>query len=132
MPLETATIGAITLLVEDLPATRSFYHDVFGKDVMWDDANSAGFRFGDTIINLLQIDQGPDLIGPAKVATPESGARMQLTIWVEDADATIAVLQARGVELINGPIDRHWGQRTAAFADPAGHIWEIAQAIPQQ
>jgi catechol 2,3-dioxygenase-like lactoylglutathione lyase family enzyme len=132
MSLETATIGAITLLVEDLPAARSFYHDVFGKDVMWDDANSAGFRFGDTVINLLQVDQGPSLIGPARVAGPDAGARMQLTIWVEDTDTTIAELKARGVELINGPIDRAWGQRTAAFADPAGHIWEIAQSIPAQ
>ena len=55
---------------------------------------------------------------------------MQLTIWVEDTDATVAELQARGVKLINGPINRHWGQRTAAFADPAGHIWEVAQSIP--
>ena len=129
MSLETASIGAITLLVEDLIATKTFYHDVFGKDVMWEDEVSAGFRFGDTIINLLRVDQGPGLIGPARVAGPEVGARMQLTIWVEDTDATIAELQARGVELINGPIDRAWGQRTAAFADPAGHIWEIAQSI---
>lgn len=129
MSLETASIGAITLLVEDLVATKTFYHDVFGKDVMWEDEVSAGFRFGDTIINLLRVDQGPGLIGPARVAGPEAGARMQLTIWVEDTDATIAELRARGVELINGPIDRAWGQRTATFADPAGHIWEIAQSI---
>ena len=32
-----------------------------------------------------------------------------------------------GNTLINGPIDRPWGIRTACFADPAGHIWEIAK-----
>jgi catechol 2,3-dioxygenase-like lactoylglutathione lyase family enzyme len=31
------------------------------------------------------------------------------------------------VELLNGPIDREWGVRTAAFADPDGHVWEVAQ-----
>lgn len=129
MALDTATIGAITLFAEDLVATKTFYHDVFGKDVMWEDEHSAGFRFGDTIINLLQVNEAPGLIGPPNVATPESGARIQLTIWVEDADATIAELKARGVELINGPINRPWGQRTATFADPSGHIWEIAQGI---
>ncbi len=129
MTLDAATIGAITLFVEDLLATKTFYHDVFGKDVIWEDPQSAGFRFGDTIINLLQVDHAPELIGPAKVAAPESGARIQLTIWVEDADAMVSELRARGVELINGPIDRPWGQRTAAFADPSGHIWEIAQGI---
>jgi catechol 2,3-dioxygenase-like lactoylglutathione lyase family enzyme len=36
-------------------------------------------------------------------------------------------LPARGVELLNGPIDRLWGIRTASFHDPAGHLWEIAK-----
>ncbi|MDQ3782600.1 MAG: VOC family protein, partial [Actinomycetota bacterium] len=29
--------------------------------------------------------------------------------------------------LLNGPVDRPWGVRTASFRDPAGHIWEIAR-----
>jgi catechol 2,3-dioxygenase-like lactoylglutathione lyase family enzyme len=33
------------------------------------------------------------------------------------------------VELLNGPLDREWGVRTAAFADPDGHVWEIAQEL---
>ena len=47
----------------------------------------------------------------------------------EDAvvDATCAWLAQRGVELLNGPMDRPWGIRTATFQDPAGHIWEIAK-----
>ena len=68
-----------------------------------------------------------ELIGPAKVASPDAGARFQFTISVDDVDATCAELAARGVELINGPMDRAWGVRTACFADPAGHIWEIAK-----
>jgi len=32
----------------------------------------------------------------------------------------------RGVKLLNGPMDRPWGNRTASFRDPGGHIWEIA------
>lgn len=36
---------------------------------------------------------------------------------------------ARGVELLNGPMDREWGVRTACFADPAGNVWEIAQVL---
>ena len=51
----------------------------------------------------------------------------ELEIVFEDADS--AELQAHGIALLNGPIDRPWGRRTAAFADPAGNIWEIAQLI---
>jgi uncharacterized glyoxalase superfamily protein PhnB len=45
---------------------------------------------------------------------------------VADVDATCAELERRGVQFLNGPIDRPWGARTAAFRDPAGHVWEIA------
>jgi uncharacterized glyoxalase superfamily protein PhnB len=38
-----------------------------------------------------------------------------------------AQLTARGVTLLNGPMDRPWGVRTASFSDPGGHIWEIAK-----
>jgi len=31
-----------------------------------------------------------------------------------------------GVGLLNGPVDRPWGMRTASFTDPGGHIWELA------
>ena len=52
---------------------------------------------------------------------------MQFTIAVGDVDAMCAELSKRGVRLLNGPIDRPWGIRTASFRDPAGYIWEIAK-----
>jgi len=33
------------------------------------------------------------------------------------------------VGLLNGPVDRPWGMRTASFTDPGGHIWELAQSL---
>jgi uncharacterized glyoxalase superfamily protein PhnB len=33
------------------------------------------------------------------------------------------------VELLNGPLNRPWGVRTASFTDPGGHIWEVAQEL---
>ena len=120
-------ISAITLFVEDLDAARRFYKEVFGLPITYEDENSAVFTFGETMINLLKISEAPELIGPAKVAGPESGSRMQFTIEVDDVDAMCAELTGNGVELLNGPMDRPWGIRTAAFRDPAGHIWEIAK-----
>jgi uncharacterized glyoxalase superfamily protein PhnB len=48
-----------------------------------------------------------------------------LTVEVDDVDAKCVELQELGVSLLNGPMDRPWGVRTASFRDPAGHIWEI-------
>ncbi len=119
-------IFAVTLFVEDLDAARRFYGEVFGLPVAFEDDNSAVFDFGNTIINLLKATEATGLIEPAAVAPIDAGARAQFTIQVEDVDAMCAELAKRGVELLNGPIDRPWGIRTASFRDPGGHIWEIA------
>jgi catechol 2,3-dioxygenase-like lactoylglutathione lyase family enzyme len=120
-------IDAITLFVEDLPAARQFYQDVFDLPIIFEDPNSAVFQFGGTVINLLDIRQAPELIEPAVVARREAGSRMVFTLAVDDVDAKCAELTKRGVELLNGPMDRPWGIRTASFRDPGGHIWEIAK-----
>jgi len=120
-------IGAITLFVEDLPATKRFYQEVFGLPVHFEDDVSAVFDFRGTLVNLLQATEAPELIEPAAVAPADVGSRFQFTLNVDDVDVTCAELTARGVELLNGPIDRPWGIRTASFRDPAGHIWEIAK-----
>ncbi len=120
-------IGAITLFVPDLDAAKRFYVEVFGLPVKYEDDNSAVFDFGNTLINLLQDSAAHALIAPAPVADPAAGSRLQLTIGVDDVDTMCAELTSRGVELLNGPMDRPWGIRTASFADPGGHIWEIAQ-----
>jgi len=120
-------ISAITLFVEDLDAARQFYREVFGLPATYEDDDSAVFGFGNTIVNLLKTTAAPELIAPAVVAPRESGSRLQLTIEVDDVDAMCAELVARGVDLLNGPMDRPWGIRTASFSDPGGHIWEIAK-----
>jgi catechol 2,3-dioxygenase-like lactoylglutathione lyase family enzyme len=119
-------IGAITLFVEDVSAAKRFYGEVFGLPVTFEDDDSAVFNFGNTLINLLKSTAASELIEPAAVAPPGAGSRLQLTIHVDDVDAMCAELAERGVELLNGPMDRPWGVRTACFSDPGGHIWEIA------
>ena len=120
-------IAAITLFVEDLDDAKRFYADVFQLPVHWEDENSAVFLFGETMINLLKTTEAPGLVAPARVGSPDDGARFQFTIEVDDVDAKVEELKRRGVEILNGPMDRPWGPRTAAFRDPGGHIWELAQ-----
>lgn len=119
-------IAAITLFVDDLDAAKRFYQEVFRLPVFYEDDNSAVFKFGETLVNLLQAGEAPSLIEPASVAPADAGVRFQFTLEVEDVDAMCDELKRRGVELLNGPMDRPWGVRTASFRDPGGHIWEIA------
>jgi len=119
-------IFAITLFADDLAAAKDFYLRVFGLPLVFEDDNSAVFKFGDTLVNLLASAEAPVLIDPAVVAPPESGSRSVFTISVDDVDALCAELTSRGVQLLNGPMDRPWGPRTASFTDPTGQVWEIA------
>jgi catechol 2,3-dioxygenase-like lactoylglutathione lyase family enzyme len=125
------SVGAITLFVEDLPAARSFYERVFGRTPAFGDDSSAAFKFDNTLVNLVDTRAAGVVIEPVAVASPSAGSRFLLTIWVDDVDAACAGLAKRGVALLNGPVDRPWGMRTASFTDPAGHIWEIAQDLDE-
>jgi catechol 2,3-dioxygenase-like lactoylglutathione lyase family enzyme len=121
------SIEAVTLFVEDLDAAKRFYREVFELPVVFEDDSSAVFRFGETLVNLLKTSEALGLVEPATVATRDAGVRFQFTLGVDDVDATCKQLERRGVEFLNGPMDRPWGIRTASFRDPGGHIWEIAR-----
>ena len=118
-------IGAITLFTDDLDATKSFYREVFGLPIKFEDNDSAVFDFGNTLINLLKSTAALELIAPAEVGDQAAGPHVQFSIEVDDVDAMCEELARRGVTLLNGPMDRPWGIRTAAFRDPGGHVWEI-------
>jgi catechol 2,3-dioxygenase-like lactoylglutathione lyase family enzyme len=127
----SASLGAITLFVEDAARAKAFYEKVFGLSPIYEDDHSAAFAFENTTINLLELPAAHELIEPAAVASGEAGARAQLTIWVDDTDAACTELARLGVDVLNGPIDRAWGMRTATFADPDGHVWEFAQNLSE-
>ena len=129
MAVSLKKVGAITLFVEDPQRSKAFYAAALALPAVWEDDVSCVFELENTLVNLLNRTEAPGLIEPAAVAAPGSGSQLQLTIWVDDADAACAELAQRGVTLLNGPIDRPWGVRTACFADPDGHVWEIAQQL---
>jgi len=78
-----------------------------------------------------------ELISPARVAAPGDRSRSLYFFFSffffddDDDDDDGARLTDAGVNLLNGPIDRPWGKRTAAFADPDGTVWEVAQDLPR-
>ncbi|ATF14839.1 glyoxalase/bleomycin resistance/dioxygenase family protein [Brevibacillus sp. HB1.2] len=127
--LGSRNVDVITLFVEDFQKVKAFYQEVFGFQAVYEDEVSSVFNFGNMSVNLLDISESHELMKPGTVATRESGFRFLLTIWVDDVDEACEELKKRGVALLNGPIDRPWGVRTASFVDPAGHAWEIAKQI---
>ena len=121
-------VGVITLFVGEIERAKEFYVRAFELAPIFEDAESAVFRFENMLVNLLAARAAPELIEPAAVGN-DAAARFMVTIWVDDVDAVAETFGGRGVELLNGPQDRPWGVRTAAFADPDGHVWEVAQQL---
>ena len=124
-------VGAITLFVEEPQRSKEFYERVFGATTIYEDDNAAAFAFDNVVLNTLRhrTAESDGLIAPAAVAGPGAAATVLLSVGVEDTDAVCSDLADLGVELLNGPVDRPWGLRTAAFSDPDGHVWELAAKI---
>ncbi|HEV3379923.1 MAG TPA: VOC family protein [Trebonia sp.] len=129
MNLSFKRVDVINLFAEDLAGTKSFYQKVLGLPMAFEDETVAVFKLENIIVSLTAAPSAPDLITPTPIADPGAGARFVLAMFVDDVDAACAELAVRGVTLLNGPVDRAWGMRTASFADPAGHVWEVSQDI---
>jgi lactoylglutathione lyase len=125
----TPKIGALTLFIDDVAASRAFYGGLFGAEPLFEDDTSVAYAFGETVVNLVLRSGAGELVEPWPVADPGAGSTFMLTVWVKDCDAACAGLAERGIALINGPINRPWGVRTATFRDPDGHVWEVAQQL---
>lgn len=122
-------IGAMTLFVGDLERSKTFYQEVFGLPVQHEDEDSVMFRFKDMFVFLHKTSAAPGSPAGEVLDLAMNGAG-QFAIIVDDVDAVSADLSGHGVTPISGPANRAWGMRTMTFADPGGHVWEIAQELP--
>ena len=121
-------VGAMTLFVADKERAKAFYANAFQAEQIHEDEHGVVFQFDNLMVVLLNESEAPELIEPQPVG---SGTRAQYTIWFDSCDAATEELRGRGIEFLNGPQDRPWGQRTSVFSDPDGHTWEIAQWLKQ-
>jgi catechol 2,3-dioxygenase-like lactoylglutathione lyase family enzyme len=114
------------LFVRDLAVSRRLYVDLLGMVVVNEDGTSVCVRSGDQILLLICPDSADELLGSSHVDHEGGGgARIVLVHQVDDVDAAFHELRDAGVTFLREPEDRRWGLRTAHFADPDGHVWEI-------
>lgn len=121
-------IGAITLYVPDLDEARKFYADAFGLDAQPLGDDTAMFRLEGIFLFLHRSSAAAQPL-PEVLEEAGKGAG-EFAIIVDDVDGVCTEIARRGVQPLTGPADRDWGMRTATFAAPGGHIWEIAQELP--
>jgi catechol 2,3-dioxygenase-like lactoylglutathione lyase family enzyme len=129
MDIAFRKVDVVNLPATDLAATKRFYQEILGLPLAFEDDTTAVFHLENLMICLTGPAKFAELITPAAVGGAEAGARCTLSMFVEDVDAACRELAERGVVMLNGPVNRAWGMRTACFADPAGHIWEMGQDL---
>ncbi len=128
----TKKIDAITLFVEDLERSVSFYRAFLDLEPAGSGEDGSMFRLDNTLLFLTRASDAPDMIAPATAGAPGNGPRHVFAIIVDDIDGVCAELVGKGFALLNGPDDRSWGMRTANFQDPDGYVWEIATELPKR
>lgn len=123
-------IGLITLGVADLARSLAFYRDGLGLPTEnYDpDAGVVFFRLEGNM--LLAIWPRDELARDAGISGEGSGfGGFSLAHNVADkaaVDAVFAEALAAGAKALKQPGDAFWGGYTAYFADPDGHLWEVA------
>ena len=119
-------VDYVILYVEDLGRSIGFYRDVIGLPFKFEDNGYAEFATEGTKFSLFERSGLPGLLG--RPATP-GGPGGEVAFLVEDVDAEASRLRAAGAEILSGPVDRAWGQRTLHLADPDGFVVELAQEL---
>lgn len=111
--------------VESLSRAVAFYRDVIGLRVRIEGDGYVEFEMENTKFSLFERSKLPELIG-REGGNPPCG---EIGFLIDDVDAEAERLRGLGVQILSGPVDRKWRERTLHIADPDGNIIEFAQKL---
>lgn len=121
----------VTLGVSDLARASAFYRALGLKESPAADGeagNVAFFHAGNVVLSLFPRDR---LAADAAITNSPSQAFAGLTLACnvgspEEAAALIARAEAAGGRVVKPAQKVFWGGTSGYFADPDGHLWEVA------
>ena len=121
-------ISLVTLGVSDLGRARAFYADGLAWPVK--DVPSDEIVFLPLAGAWLALFGREALAADSGVAPEGSGFRgVTLAHNVESraaVDAFVARAEQAGARVVASPAEKPWGGYAGVFADPDGHLWEVA------
>ncbi|MES1200681.1 MAG: VOC family protein [Pseudomonadota bacterium] len=121
-----ARLNLITLGVSDLARSRAFY-EALGFPVAAAQGDFVAFRAGGVSLALFPRHE---LANDAMVGEAGEGFRaVTLAHNVREKEEVAAVLaeaEAAGAKIMKPAQDVFWGGHSGYFADPDGHLWEVA------
>lgn len=123
-----ARINLVTLGVSDVARSTAFYEALgWRRSSVSQDAVSF-LQLGAVVLSLFGHD---DLAADAGVAAgappPFRGVTLAINVEADgDVGAVLAEAERAGATVVKPSSRADWGGTTGYFADPDGHLWEVA------
>ncbi|WP_370401024.1 VOC family protein [Sulfitobacter sp. JB4-11] len=119
-------ISLITLGASDVPTLAAFYDALGWRRVETEDGVVAYDLIGQTL-GLYPLDKLAEDIGVSADVLGHGAATLGYNVHEkEDVARVLAQVAAAGGRVLKPASDVFWGGHHGYFADPEGHIWEVA------
>jgi catechol 2,3-dioxygenase-like lactoylglutathione lyase family enzyme len=120
-------LSLVTLGVVDLERARRFYENGLG----WRRGNShpevAFYQIGGAVLALWGREALAQDAGLPDAGSGFGGIALAYNARTrEEVDAVLAEAEAAGATILKAAEDAFWGGYSGYFADPDGHVWEVA------
>lgn len=127
-PALSARINIVTIGVADIARARAFYERLGLTASTASNASVTFFDANGVVLALFGHEAlAEDAQLPAEPAQRYRGMSLAWNAGSEaDVDAIIARAVASGAHLVKPPQKVFWGGYSGYFADPDGHLWEVA------
>lgn len=121
-------VSLITLGVADLARARAFYAALGWREASDPKPGIAFYQLPGQALALYPLadlarDQGRALASGSGAVTLAQNVASAAAV-----DALHAAAVAAGATAVTAPAPTHWGGYVGYFADPDGHVWEVAHA----
>jgi uncharacterized protein len=127
-------ITMLTIGVDDLERAVAFYRDGLGfktKGIVGQEFEHGAVAFFDLQAGLrMAVWPRRDLAHDAGIpAAPRSSTELSIGHNVrseKEVDSVMRVAEKAGAKIVKAPVKTFWGGYSGYFADPDGHLWEVA------
>lgn len=115
--MQTTGLAYISLFVEDVDRSKEFYVGALGLPLLTDDEWGATLQAGPVQL----------MIHPREGRTQRD---VELVFDVVKLDEAFEELRAAGIEVLEEPQAREWGDKDGAVADPDGNRVYLRESAP--
>jgi predicted lactoylglutathione lyase len=124
----SAHISLITLGVADVARATSFYEKLgFVRSKRASEASVSFFQAGPVVLALWGREAQKDDAQAGALWTGNGGIAVAQNLTSEaEVDAMMARAEAAGARILKPAAKTFWGGYDGYFADPDGHLWEVA------